>query len=45
MVQAGSLDAPGLVTPENAIYVKDRVHWDKPDDRLPQFDGLPPRPV
>lgn len=43
MVQAGSLDDPGQVTPQNIIYVKDRVHWDKLDDTLPQFEGLPDR--
>ena len=44
MVQAGSLDDPGQVSPENCIYVKDRVSWDMLDESLPHFPGLPPRP-
>ncbi len=43
MVQAGSLDDPGQVSPESVIYVKDKVHWDKVDESLPQFPGLPER--
>ncbi len=43
MVQAGSLDDPGQVSPESVIYVKDKVHWDKFDESLPQFPGLPER--
>ncbi len=43
MVQAGSLDDPGAVTPQNAIYVKDKVSWDMLDPDLPQFPGLPER--
>ncbi len=45
MVQAGSLDDPGQVSPQNVIYVKDKVHWDKVDESLPQFEGLPPPPI
>lgn len=45
MVQAGSLDDPGQVTPINAIYVKDRVHWDKLDPAIPQFEGMPATPT
>ena len=44
MVQAGSLDDPGQVSPESVIYVKDKVSWDKFDESLPQFPGLPQRP-
>ncbi len=43
MVQAGSLDDPGQVSPQNVIYVKDKIHWDKVDDSLPQFPALPDR--
>ena len=28
MIQAGSLDDPGVVTPQNVIYAKDAVAWD-----------------
>lgn len=45
MVQAGSLDDPGAVSPQNVIYVKDKVHWDMVDESLPQFEGLPERPI
>lgn len=44
MVQAGSLDDPGQVSPQSVIYVKDKVHWDRFDESLPQFEGLPQRP-
>lgn len=44
MVQAGSLDDPNTVRPENVIYVKDRVRWDLVDPDLPHFEGLPQRP-
>ena len=44
MVQAGSLDDPAQVSPENVIYVKDRVKWDFVDPDLPHFEGLPKRP-
>jgi hypothetical protein len=43
MVQAGSLDDPGQVTPQNAIYAKDKVSLDQLDPALPQFPGLPDR--
>ncbi len=43
MVQAGSLDDPGQISPQNVIYVKDKVHWDMVDESLPQFVGLPAR--
>ena len=45
MVQAGSLDDPNAVTPQNVIYVKDRLDWDMVDPRLPQFEALPERPI
>jgi len=45
MVQAGSLDDPNAVAPQNVIYVKDRVRWDIVDPELPHFEGLPQRPA
>ncbi|MEO0062879.1 MAG: hypothetical protein RLZZ08_1439 [Pseudomonadota bacterium] len=43
MVQAGSLDDPNQVSPQNVIYVKDRLNWDFVDPALPQFPALPDR--
>jgi hypothetical protein len=40
MIQAGTLDAPGAVTPTAAIYVKDRVPWDQVDPSLECFPGM-----
>jgi hypothetical protein len=45
MVQAGSLDDPGAVTPESVIYLKDAVAWDRFDPSLPTFEGMPERPT
>ena len=43
MVQAGSLDDPGAVSPENVIYMKDAVAWDFFDPALPRFEAMRPR--
>ncbi|HEU4652241.1 MAG TPA: GFA family protein [Croceibacterium sp.] len=43
MVQAGSLDSPGAVSPESVIYVKDAVSWDRFDPDLPQYEAMRPR--
>lgn len=43
MVQAGSLDDPNRISPESVIYVKDSLAWDRFDDALPRFQGLPDR--
>ena len=43
MVQAGSLDNPGAVSPENVIYMKDAVAWDFFDPALPKFEAMRPR--
>jgi len=43
MIQAGSLDDPGAISPENVIYAKDAVAWDRFDPALPRFDMLPDR--
>jgi len=45
MVQAGSLDDPGAISPESVIYVKDAVAWDRFDPALPTFEMLPERPT
>jgi hypothetical protein len=43
MVQAGSLDEPGSISPENVIYTKDAVAWDFFDPDLPKFEAMRPR--
>ncbi len=43
IVQAGSLDDPNRITPESVIYVKDALAWDRFDETLPRFQGLPDR--
>jgi hypothetical protein len=45
MVQAGSLDDPGAISPESVIYVKDAIAWDRFDAALPTFETLPERPT
>ena len=42
MVQAGSLDHPGVVTPQNVIYGKDAVSWDHFDPALEVFPTYAP---
>jgi len=42
MIQAGSLDEPSAIAPQNVIYVKDAVAWDFFDPALPRFERLPP---
>jgi len=44
MVQAGSLDDPGAVSPQSVIYLKDAVSWDHFDPALPKFEAMQPRP-
>jgi hypothetical protein len=43
MVQAGSLDDPNRISPESVIYAKDALSWDRFDEALPRFPGLPDR--
>jgi len=43
MVQAGSLDDPNCISPQSVIYVKDALAWDRFDEALPRFQGLPER--
>jgi hypothetical protein len=43
MVQAGSLDDPGAISPESVIYTKDAVAWDVFDPALPKFEAMRPR--
>lgn len=40
IVQVGTLDEPGRVTPTAAIYVKDRIAWDIVDPDLPQYPAM-----
>jgi hypothetical protein len=42
IIQAGSLDDPNAVTPENVIYTKDAPKWDFFDPALPKFPAMPP---
>ncbi len=43
MVQAGSLDNPDAIYPENVIYFKDAPAWDRFDPALPKFEAMRPR--
>ena len=43
MVQAGSLDDPGAVSPESVIYTRDAAPWDKLDPDLPHYEAMRPR--
>ena len=43
ILQAGSLDDPGRVSPESVIYTKDAVPWDFFDPALPKFEAMQPR--
>ena len=40
IVQAGSLDDPNAVTPQNVIYAKDAPKWDFFDPDIPKFEGM-----
>ena len=42
MIQAGSLDNPSVVTPQNVIYGKDAASWDHFDKALEMFDLYAP---
>jgi hypothetical protein len=42
MVQAGSLDDPGSVTPQAVIYTKQAVPWDHFDPALPRYGDYAP---
>lgn len=42
MIQAGSLDDPSAVTPQNVIYGKDAVSWDYLDPGLERFEVYAP---
>lgn len=42
MIQAGSLDEPSSVTPQNVIYSKDAIAWDHFDPALEMFDTYAP---
>jgi hypothetical protein len=43
LVQAGSLDDPNRISPESVIYAGDALRWDRFDETLPRFEGLPDR--
>jgi hypothetical protein len=45
IVQAGSLDDPNQVRPENVIYVKDAPVWDFFDPDIPKHQSARPRPT
>jgi len=40
IVQAGSLDNPNVVHPQNVIYAKDAPAWDFFDPDIPKFEGM-----
>ena len=40
IVQAGCLDHPEQITPTSAIYLKDRIAWDRVDPSLEQFSAM-----
>jgi len=42
MIQAGSLDDPGAVSPQSVIYRKDAAPWDRFDPDLPSHAAMPP---
>jgi Uncharacterized conserved protein len=42
MIQAGSLDEPNIVTPQNVIYGKDALEWDRFDPALQVFETYAP---
>lgn len=44
MVQSGTLDDPNQVSPQNVIYMKDAVSWDRFDPALPKYEAMPPLP-
>ena len=43
ILQAGSLDDPNIISPNEIIYTKDAVKWDFFDPALPRFEALAPR--
>jgi hypothetical protein len=43
IVQAGSLDDPNQVRPNEVIYAKDAVAWDFFDPSIPKFEAMRPR--
>lgn len=42
MIQAGSLDDPDVVEPQNVIYMKQAVRWDHFDQTIPKFEDYAP---
>jgi hypothetical protein len=43
IVQAGSLDDPNQIRPNEVIYAKDAVAWDFFDPAIPKFEAMRPR--
>lgn len=42
MIQAGSLDDPNVVAPQNVIYTKQAVRWDHFDPSIPSYPDYAP---
>ena len=42
MIQAGSLDDPNVVEPQNVIYTKQAVRWDHFDPAIPSYPDYAP---
>ncbi len=42
MIQAGSLDDPNVVEPQNVIYTKQAVRWDHFDPAIPSYADYAP---
>ncbi|HYD57989.1 MAG TPA: GFA family protein [Burkholderiales bacterium] len=45
VVRAGTLDDPGIATPQAAIWTRSAPAWAHIDPDLPRFEGQPPPPV
>jgi hypothetical protein len=43
-LRASSLDDPEVFEPQFVVYAAQAASWDRPDQSLPQFDGMPPQP-
>jgi hypothetical protein len=42
IIKAGSLDDPKLFEPQVVLFTKSAQPWDKMDEKLPAFPGMPP---
>ena len=43
-VQVGSMNNPQAIAPRAVVYAKGKNAWDVFNDKLPQFDQMPPPP-